>query len=66
MVGVIFIALGILSVFYTLNGYADLIVEPWASPGSTSFLSGPATVLGIVIIIGVIILLLVAYYMHRK
>ncbi len=66
MVGFIFTALSLFGVCYSLNSYADLIVEPWSAPGSTSFLSGPATVLGIVIVCGVIILLLIACYMRRK
>ncbi|CEG57067.1 exported protein of unknown function [Legionella fallonii LLAP-10] len=66
MVGCIFIVLSLLSIFYSLSSYADLIVDPWSSPGSSSFLSGPAIVLGIVIIAGIIILLLITYYMRRK
>lgn len=66
MVGFIFIALSLFSIVYSINSYADLIVEPWSAPGSTSFLSGPTAVLSIVIVCGVIILLLIAYYMRRK
>jgi hypothetical protein len=66
MVGFISVALSMLCVFYALASYADLIVEPRIEPGSTSFLSGPASILGIVIVIGVIILILVAYYVRRK
>ncbi len=66
MVGFISIALSLLGIFYALASYADLIVEPRIEPGSTSFLSGPTSILGIVIIVGVIILLLVAYFMRKK
>ncbi len=66
MVGFIFITLSLFFIFYSLSSYADLIVEPWSAPGSTSFLSGPSIVLGIVIVCGVIILLLIAYYMRKK
>ncbi|BCA95468.1 hypothetical protein TUM19329_18290 [Legionella antarctica] len=66
MVGFIPIALGLLGIFYAIASYADLIVEPRIEPGSTSFLSGPTSILVIVIVAGVIILLIVAYHMRRK
>lgn len=51
---------------YSLSADADLIVPPAVEPGSIGFLNEHTSILWIAIVTGVVLLILVAYYMRKK
>ncbi len=59
-------ALFLLSMLYFMTSHADFILEPKIQPGTTFFTREHTTILWITLALGVIVLVLVGYFMRKK